>query len=122
MDILFFGAGHRGRARSFEQDPFGSLSLVAGIEDTCGPFRRPKESSSTELASTIYELAFHHGGELFELRESEKPLLQYLGKDVSRIERGITYIRDRMHRLTPPIRPPADSTEPWRVSVDASDL
>ncbi len=29
-----------------------------------------------------YELAFHHGGELLELRESEKPLLQYLGKDL----------------------------------------
>ena len=48
-----------------------------------------------------YELAFHHGGELFELRENEKPLLLYLGKDVSRIERGIAYARDRMHRLTP---------------------
>jgi len=33
-DVLFFGPGHSGRSRSFKEDPFGALSLAAGIEDT----------------------------------------------------------------------------------------
>jgi hypothetical protein len=99
-DILFFGAGHRGRARSFERDPFGALSLVAGIEDTMRAFPQARGVVVDGAGEHHYELAFHHGGELFELRENEKPLLQYLGKDLSRIERGIAYLRDRMHQLT----------------------
>ena len=100
-DILFFGPGHRGRARSFEQDPFGALSLAAGIEDTMRAFPQAKGVVIDGAGEHHYELAFHHGGELLELREHEKPLLQYLGKDLSRVERGIAHLKDRMHHLTP---------------------
>lgn len=100
-EILFFGPGHRGRARTFEQDPFGAISLAAGIEDTLRAFPQAKGVVVDGAGEHHYELAFHHGGELFELRESEKPLLQYLGKEVSRIERGIAHLRERMHQLTP---------------------
>lgn len=100
-DILFFGPGHHGRARSFEQDPFGALSLAAGIEDTMRAFPEAKGVVIDGAGEHNYELTFHHGGELLELRESEKPLLQHLGKDVSRMERGINRLRDRMHQLTP---------------------
>mgnify|MGYP001796164708 CR=1 FL=1 len=48
-----------------------------------------------------YELAFHHGGELLEIRDSEKPLMQHLGMDMGRMERGIAHLRDRLHHLTP---------------------
>jgi len=41
-EILFFGPGHYGRPRSFEQDPFGALSLAAGIEDTMRAFPQAK--------------------------------------------------------------------------------
>ena len=70
-DILFFGPGHRGRARSFEQDPFGALSLVAGIEDTLRAFPQAKGVVIDGAGEHHYELAFHHGGELFELRKRE---------------------------------------------------
>ena len=100
-DILFFGSGHRGRARSFEQDPFDRLSLAAGIEDTMRAFPQAKGVVIDGAGEYHYELAFHHGGELLELREHEKPLLQYLGKDLSRVERGIAHLKDRMHHLTP---------------------
>lgn len=100
-DILFFGPGHRGRARSFEQDPFGAVSLAAGIEDTMRAFPQAKGVIIDGAGEHHYELAFHHGGELFEIRDGERPLLQHLGFDVKRIERGIAHLRDRMHNLSP---------------------
>ena len=48
-----------------------------------------------------YELAWHHGGELFELREHERADFARLGYEVDRIERGIAHMRDRFHNLTP---------------------
>jgi hypothetical protein len=33
-ELMLFGPGHYGRRKSFEQDPFGALSLAAGVEDT----------------------------------------------------------------------------------------
>jgi len=98
----FSGLGIVDRARSFEQDPFGSLSLVAGIEDTMRAFPQAKgvvirRSWRAPLRTRLSP----RRRAVSSCAKSEKPLLQYLGKDVSRIERGITYIRDRMHRLTP---------------------
>jgi hypothetical protein len=48
-----------------------------------------------------YELAFHHGGELFELREGEERRFRAVGADLDRIRRGIASLRDAFHRLTP---------------------
>ena len=48
-----------------------------------------------------YELANHHGGELFELREHERRDYARLGYEVDRIERGIAHLRERFHHLTP---------------------
>ena len=50
-----------------------------------------------------YELAFHHGGELFQLRDGERPQFSNLGFDIDRLERGISHMRDRFHNLTPDI-------------------
>jgi hypothetical protein len=48
-----------------------------------------------------YELTFHHGGEQLEIRDSERSMFQHLKMDTERMERGITHLRDRMHRLAP---------------------
>ncbi|MCC7261796.1 MAG: hypothetical protein IT369_04650 [Candidatus Latescibacteria bacterium] len=48
-----------------------------------------------------YELARHHGGELFELHEYERKDYARLGYEVDRIERGIAHLRERFHQLTP---------------------
>lgn len=100
-EILFFGPGHRGRAKSIEQDPFGALSLASGIEDTLLAFPQAKGVIVDGAGEHDYELTFHKGGELFALPDGERPLLQHLGKDLARIERGIAHLRDRMHHLTP---------------------
>ena len=48
-----------------------------------------------------YELAWHHGGELFEIRDGERGEFSGLGFDVDRLERGIARLRDRFRNLTP---------------------
>jgi hypothetical protein len=100
-DVLFFGPGHYGRPRSFEQDPFGALSLAAGVEDTLRAFPQAKGVVLDGAGEHHYELAFFHGGELLEVRDAEKPLLRRLGVDLGRLERGIAHLRDRLHHLTP---------------------
>jgi hypothetical protein len=50
-----------------------------------------------------YELAWHHGGKLFELRDGERPQFSNLGFDIDRLERGIAHMNDRFHNLTPDI-------------------
>ncbi len=99
-DVLFFGPGHYGRA-SFEQDPFGAKSLAAGIEDTMRAFPKAKGVVIDGGGEHHYELAFHHGGELLEIRDNEKPLLKHLGMDIGRMDRGIAQLNERMHHLTP---------------------
>jgi hypothetical protein len=48
-----------------------------------------------------YELAWHHGGELFQLRDGERSQFSKLGFDIDRLDRGIDHMRDRFHHLTP---------------------
>lgn len=48
-----------------------------------------------------YELAWHHGGELFELRPGEDGQFSAFGFDVDRLQRGIDHMNDRFHNLTP---------------------
>ena len=48
-----------------------------------------------------YELAWHHGGELFELRDGERVEFVNLGFEIDRLERGIAHLRQRFHNLTP---------------------
>jgi len=48
-----------------------------------------------------YELARHHGGELFELRAHERTQFGDMGFEVDRLERGIGKLRESFHNLTP---------------------
>lgn len=48
-----------------------------------------------------YELAFHHGGEVFEVSEGNAARFDQLGVDVDRARRGMRHLRDRLHELTP---------------------
>jgi hypothetical protein len=48
-----------------------------------------------------YELAYHHGGELFEIRDHERERFSDLGFEIDRLERGIDHLRQRFHNLTP---------------------
>lgn len=100
-ELMLFGPGHYGRRKSFEQDPFGALSLAAGVEDTLRAFPQAQGVIIDGAGEHHYELAFHHGGELFEIRDHQRPLYAHLGFDVARMERGMNHLRTRFHQLTP---------------------
>lgn len=48
-----------------------------------------------------YELAFHHGGEVFEISDGIDARFARAGMSVDRTRRGIQHFRDRLHALTP---------------------
>ncbi len=100
-ELMLFGPGHYGRRKSFEQDPFGALSLAAGVEDTLRALPQAHGVIIDGAGEHHYELAFHHGGELFEIRDHQRPLYAHLGFDVARMERGMNHLRTRFHQLTP---------------------
>jgi hypothetical protein len=100
-EIMLFGPGYTGVRKSFEQDPFGALSLAAGVRDTMRAFPQAHGVIVDGAGEQHYELDFHHGGELFEIRDLQKPVFKSAGMDLDRMERGITRVRDRFHHLTP---------------------
>ena len=100
-EIMLFGPGYTGVRKSFEQDPFGALSLASGVRDTMRAFPQAHGVIVDGAGEQHYELDFHHGGELFEIRDHQKPVFKSAGMDVERMERGITRLRDRFHHLTP---------------------
>ena len=48
-----------------------------------------------------YELAWHHGGEILQLRDGDRAQFSGLGFEMERIERGVAHLRERCHNLTP---------------------
>ncbi|MEO8131101.1 MAG: hypothetical protein ABI822_28640 [Bryobacteraceae bacterium] len=99
--IMLFGPGHYGRAKSAAQDPFGANALAAGVEDTCRAFPQAEGVIIDGAGEHHYELAFHHGGNLFEIRDHHRAIYNHLGFDVARMERGMNHLSARFHSLTP---------------------
>lgn len=102
-ELMLFGPGHYGRAAASAQDPFAVRALAAGIEDTARAFPQAHGVILDGAGEHHYELAFHHGGELFEIREHQRVLYPRLGFDLSRVERGVNHLRARFRQLTPPL-------------------
>lgn len=99
-EILLFGSGQQGGARPLEEDSFNAIGFAAGVQDTMNAFPQARGIVIDGPGEHSYELAFHHGGEVFEIPEQEKPRLAHLGVDISRMERGIAHLSDRLHHLT----------------------
>ncbi len=100
-EIMLFGPGHYGRVKSAAQDPFGAISLAAGVEDTCRAFPQAHGVIIDGAGEHHYELAFHHGGNLFEIRDHHRAIYNHLGFDVARMERGMNHLNARFHSLSP---------------------
>ncbi|MCX6622537.1 MAG: hypothetical protein NTY38_16010, partial [Acidobacteria bacterium] len=88
-------------SRSPEQDPFGARAFAAGVEDTLRAYPQAQGVIIDGAGEHHYELAFHHGGELFELRPDQKALYTRLNFDVVKMERGVEHLRSRFHQLSP---------------------
>jgi hypothetical protein len=102
-EILLFGLDlWHGGSRPAEEDPFDAVSFAACVQDTLNAFPQAHAVVMDGCGrEQSYELPFHHGGECFEIREEEKRRLAILGRDVGRMERGMTHLRDRFHHLDP---------------------
>ena len=103
-DVLFFGARASARlapAPPAHGDPLGARAYAAGVASALAAYPQATGWVIDGAGEFHYELAFHHGGELLEIRDYERPWLQAIGADVARMERGIAQLRQRLHTLTP---------------------
>ncbi len=80
---------------------FGGVSSVAHAQDLANAFPQAHGFILDGPGENHYELAFHHGGELLELRPGEAERFAALGADAGRLQCGIDQFRAALHRLTP---------------------
>ena len=100
-EVLIFGSIRGGGGRGLQEDPYGAISYGAGVQDMMNAYPQAHGVIIDGAGEHHYELAFHHGGELFELRQWERQRYAALGMDVARMEKGIAHLRARFHSLTP---------------------
>jgi hypothetical protein len=101
-EILFFGSGQTGGSRPVAEDPFDAVGFAAGVQDTMNAFPQAHGIiMDGALGEHPYELTFFHGGEAFEVTDSEKTQLSALGLDAGRFERGAAHLLEQLHHLTP---------------------
>ena len=101
-ELMLFGPGHYGRRKpGAPPDPFNAMALAAGVEDTMRALPQAHGVIIDGAGEHHYELAFHHGGELFEIRDHHRAIYTHLGYDVARMERGMHHLKARFHALTP---------------------
>lgn len=100
-DLLAFGVGAAGGQRPLEEDPFGAVGFAAQVGALMKAFPQVRGVIIDGPGEQHYELAYHHGGELFEIRDYWKVRFSHLGYDLDRLERGIAHLRESFHRLTP---------------------
>ena len=101
-ELMLFGPGHYGRRKpGAPPDPFNAMALAAGVEDTMRALPQAHGVIIDGAGEHHYELAFHHGGELFEIRDHHRAIYTLLGYDVAHMERGMHHLKARFHALTP---------------------
>lgn len=79
----------RGGALPSGQDPYNAVGTGAAVRALVKAFPQVHGVIFDGPGEKHYELAFHHGAELLEIRRHERTLYDSLGLDVSRMERGI---------------------------------
>lgn len=99
--IMTFTVRSGGGSRPLEEDPHGSIGHAAAVQDTMDALPQVHGFIIDGPGEQHYELAFHHGGELLELRPGEGEHFSALGFEVDRMQKGIDHLRDRLHKLTP---------------------
>ena len=89
-------------ARGWQIMTFGmGRGGVVGLEDLITFYPQVHGVIIDGPGENHYELAFHHGGELLELRPGEDQQFAAMGADVGRMQRGVDHLRQALCRLTP---------------------
>ncbi len=99
--IMTFYVGGGGGNRPLEEDPHGVVGYAANAQDTMNALPQAHGFILDGPGEQHYELAFHHGGELLEIRPGSEQRFTALGLDVDRMQRGIEHLRTSLHQLTP---------------------
>ncbi len=80
---------------------FGGPMQPAALQDQANSFPQASGFIVDGPGENHYELAFHHHGELLELRPGEDAAFAEVGAHVDRLHRGIAALRKGLHQLTP---------------------
>ncbi|MEE2659562.1 MAG: hypothetical protein VX733_13735 [Candidatus Latescibacterota bacterium] len=88
-------------SRGWELMIFGFGGSVAQLEDQLNAFPQISGFIIDGPGENHYELEFHHGGELLEIRSGEEARFEAIGVDVERMQRGIDHMRESLSKLTP---------------------
>jgi hypothetical protein len=80
---------------------FGAGGSTASIQDVMRAFPQTCGIIVDGPGEHSYELAFHHGGEVFETTDGEAARFARIGADADRAHRGMLHLRGRLHELTP---------------------
>ncbi len=99
--IMTFYVGGGGGNLPLEEDPHGMVGYAARVQDTMNALPQAHGFVQDGPGEQHYELAFHHHGELLEIRPGTEQSFAALGCDIERMQRGIEYLRARLHQLTP---------------------
>ncbi|MBT3344108.1 MAG: hypothetical protein HN712_01255 [Gemmatimonadetes bacterium] len=87
--------------RGWQMLIFAGGGPTARVQDLMTAFPQTQGVIIDGPGEHSYELAFHHGGEVFELNEGTAARFSQIGVDVERARRGMQHLRDRLHQLTP---------------------
>ena len=99
--IMIFDVPGGGGGRPSAEDPYGEIGYQAAAQDLLNAYPQARGIIMDGPGEQHYELAWHHGGELFEIRPHERQRFASLGYEVDRLERGIAHLRQRFGKLTP---------------------
>ena len=89
--------------RGWPMTIFAGGGTAAHIQDQMQAFPQTEGIIIDGPGEHSYELAFHHGGEVFEMSEGEAARFTRVGADIDRARRGMQHLRDRLHNLTPDV-------------------
>ena len=78
-----------------------TLRMIAGLEEMIRAHPQVQGVIVDGPGENHYELAFHHGGELLEIRPGEGRVFAEMGADIDRMQRGIDHWRQSLQHLTP---------------------
>ena len=82
-------------------DPHRAVSYAASMKDLVCALPQLHGHIIDGPGENHYELGFHHGGELFEIRDEVRATWSHLGVDIDRAERGMNHLKKSFHELTP---------------------
>ncbi len=99
--IMSFSVPGGGGRRPLSEDPYAEAQFAAAAQDVMRAFPQLQGVIMDGPGEQHYELAHHHGGELFAIREGERERFSHLGFDIERMERGIAHLRARFRCMTP---------------------